>query len=122
MSWDVVLLIVVLLNTLFTINLWRVAARRPEKLKEKFFEKLLHGKPIMPQHQTPPLPPFKKSNTEFIQFFDDFDDFGEIVNQWLTDDYSGGPWRLQELPDAELRLGGYDEPMSAGVTRSSTTK
>ncbi len=34
-----------------------------------------------------------------------------MVNWWLADEYVGGPWRLQELPETELKLNyGADSP------------
>jgi hypothetical protein len=36
------------------------------------------------------------------RFFADFAEFADVVNWWLVDD--GSRWRLQELPDGDLRL------------------
>jgi hypothetical protein len=50
------------------------------------------------------------SRAAFQQFFADFEDFADVVNWWLAAPHVGGPWRLQELPDAELSLDVSDSP------------
>jgi hypothetical protein len=94
-----ILTIIVLLNVVATIELWRRAARRPEKLKKKFCDRLWWGNPITPKHEPPP--PLKTGmgvrNPE--QFSSDFEDFANVIN-WHLVDYA--PWRLQELPTFEL--------------------
>jgi hypothetical protein len=108
-----ILTIVVFLNVIATITLWRKAARRPEKLKKRFLNRLWRSKPITPKHEPPPLKKewvgiFGKNRTEqLIQFFSDFEDFGNVVNSWLADPDvhpHNSPWRLQELPNSELSL------------------
>ena len=47
-----VLGIIVFLNVMATIALWR-HARKPEKLNKKFRNALLHAAPIAPNHQPP---------------------------------------------------------------------
>jgi hypothetical protein len=37
-------------------------------------------------------------------FFSDFAEFADVVNWWLADEHVGSRWRLQELPDDDLRL------------------
>jgi hypothetical protein len=110
MSFNV-LVVIVILNVLATIALWRTAARRPGKLKMKFFAALIDNKPIVPRHQRP------KSvgegwgvHDQDRKFFADFEDFADVVNWWFDDTHDGGPWRLQELADTELRLGFHDSP------------
>ena len=108
-----ILTIIVLLNVVATIALWRRAARRPEKLKKKFRNLLWHSQPITPKHQPPP--PLKKGkwgvDEEEIQFFSDFEDFANVVNWWLADEHNQRPWRLQELPESRLlSLGDPDSP------------
>jgi hypothetical protein len=40
-----------------------------------------------------------------------FAEFANVVNWWLADKYSARPWRLQELPEVDLRLlGNFDGP------------
>lgn len=106
-----ILTIVVFLNAIATITLWQTAARRPEKLKRKFRNRLWRSKPITPKHEPPPLEKDtpgvfgEKAKTELMQFFSDFEDFANVVNSWLTDSVEhphGSPWRLQELPKYEL--------------------
>src|SRR5262245_24422426 len=103
------LTIAVLLNAGATIELWRRAARRPEKLKKKFRNRLWESKPITPKHEPPP--PLKADTygvgKKELQFFSDFEDFANVINSWLTDQHAyphGNPWRLQELPKSELSL------------------
>ena|SRR5215470_9101151 len=109
------LTIAVLLNAGATIELWRRAARRPEKLKKKFLKQLWESEPITPKHEPPP--PLKKDlfvREAELQFFSDFEDFANVINSWLTDEYAyphGNPWRLQELPKSELlHLGDPEYP------------
>jgi hypothetical protein len=108
-----VLGVIVFLNVMATIALWRAAARKPEKLKKKFISALRDSKPIVPKHKPP------KSIGESVPslvtkedrlFFDDFQDFAVVVNWWLGDEHVGGPWRLQELPDTDLQIGFRDMP------------
>jgi hypothetical protein len=102
-----ILTIVVFLNAIGTINLWQTAARRPEKLKKKFRNRLWRSEPIVPKHQPPP-PLNEKAygvHKETLQFFNDFEDFANVVNSWLADPDiypNNNPWRLQELPKSEL--------------------
>jgi hypothetical protein len=116
-----ILTIVVFANAMATITLWQTAARRPEKLKKKFLNRLWRSKPITPKHEPPPLEVNtpgvfgRKKETELIQFFSDFKDFANVVNEWLVDPYligpTGSPWRLQDLPKTDLlNLGGRDGP------------
>jgi hypothetical protein len=108
-----VLGIIVFLNVMATITLWRAAARKPPKPKKKFIAALLYSKPIVPKHQSPKtigekVPSLVREEDRL--FFDDFADFAAVVNWWLADDHVGGPWRLQELPDTELKLDFSDMP------------
>jgi hypothetical protein len=104
-----ILTIVVFLNAIATITLWQRAARRPEKLKRKFRNRLWNSNPITPKHQPPPrevkTPGLFGRKEEWMQFFSDFEDFGDVVNSWLADPDvhpHNSPWRLQELPEHEL--------------------
>ena len=84
-------------------------AGTPEKIKKKFRKQLYDTKPITPKHQPP-----KTIGGEFASlvreqhraFFADFADFANVVNWWLADEHVGSRWRLQELPETELRLHG----------------
>ena len=101
-----ILAIIIFLNVMATIALWRTAARRPERPKKKFLNRLWRSKPIMPKHEPPP--PLKEGawgvGKEELQFFSDFEDFANVVNWWLADPnvHQDCPWRLQELPKSEL--------------------
>ncbi len=88
--------IVVFLNVLATIELWRRAARRPEKLKKKFLKHILDSNPITPKHQPPKT---FNSGPKKQLFFDDFADFANVINHALAD---WSRWRLQELPETDL--------------------
>jgi hypothetical protein len=109
------LTIAVLLNAGATITLWQRAARRPEKLKKSFRNRLWESKPITPKHEPPP--PLKQDTWSVrehdLQFFSDFEDFANVVNWWLADPdvHPDNPWRLQELPKSELlKLGDPEYP------------
>jgi hypothetical protein len=103
------LTVAVLLSAGATIELWRRAARRPERLKKKFLKQLWRSEPITPKHEPPP--PLKADAygvwKEQLQFFSDFEDFANVVNSWLASPYAyahSNSWRLQELPKSELGL------------------
>ena len=53
MTTTTVLMIIIALNALATINLWREAVRRPARPSEKFIKALLRSEPIVPKHGTP---------------------------------------------------------------------
>lgn len=81
--WFNLLVVIVTLNALATISLWQVAARRPEKVKRKFFSALLNSEPITPRHQPPRA--IGEGLGSYVsdedrRFFRDFDDFAEVVN------------------------------------------
>lgn len=112
MTFDILALIV-FLNLMATVVLWREAVRKPPKLKKKFLTALLTSEPVVPKHQPPKVlgEDFPSLITEEDRlFFDDFTDFAGVVNWWLADKDVGRSWRLQELPETELGLTFYDEP------------
>jgi hypothetical protein len=99
--------IVVALNAMATISLWRDAARKPPRPKKEFLQKLNRSEPIMPKHDPPKAVggAFSSLATEhYRRFYAEFSEFAEVVNWWLADEHIGGPWRLQELPDGYVRL------------------
>jgi hypothetical protein len=106
MSFDF-LTIVVIVNALATFVLW--SERRPEKIKKKFRKQLYDTKPITPKHEPPQTIGGKFGSLvskEDRVFFADFADFANVVNWWLADEHVRSRWRLQELPETELRLHG----------------
>jgi hypothetical protein len=107
MTFETLVSIIVFVNLGLTIELWRRAVRRPEKLKRKFRNRLWWSKPITPKHEPPP--PLKTGmgvrNPE--QFSSDFEDFANVIN-WHLLDYA--PWRLQELPTFELSKLAISQP------------
>src|SRR5262245_39652592 len=110
-----ILTVIVLVNLVLPIELWRRAARRPEKLKRKFRNRLWRSKPITPKHDPPaPLETGLFVREAELQFFSDFEDFANVVNAWLADTDvhpHNSAWRLQELPKSELlELWGGDGP------------
>ena len=119
MTTTTILIIIIVLNALATVNLWREAVRRPARPSEKFIKALLRSEPIVPKHGTPTRWTYeddayiaKYERTSFGKvirarrlFFYDFEDFAVIVNSWFEE--SEYCWRLQELADNELRT---DEP------------
>jgi hypothetical protein len=94
-----ILTIIVFFNAMATITLWRTAARRPEKLKKKFLNRLWRSKPITPKHEPPPPLEAGMCVRNPEQFSSDFEDFANVINWHLVD---WAPWRLQELPTSEL--------------------
>lgn len=94
-----ILTIIVFLNAAASIELWRRAARRPEKLKREFRNRLWWGKPITPKHEPPPRLETGMGVRNPEQFSSDFEDFANVINWHLVD---WAPWRLQELPTFEL--------------------
>jgi hypothetical protein len=114
-----VLFIIVLLNVIATITLWRTAARRPAKLKKKFLTALLRSEPIVPKHQPPKT---LEGELQFMvssreqQFFDDFKEFADVVNWWLANPDFGTPWRLQELRTPNSACTFRIAPASGGVS------
>ena len=109
MSFNLLALIVAL-NVMATIALWRTAARRPGKLKKQFITTLLHSEePIEPKHRLPkPLVEGWGITKRVQQFFVDFKDFADVVNWWFSEVKTG--WRLQELSDPELKIGHHESP------------
>ena len=100
MTFETLVYIIVLVNLTLTIELWRRAARRPEKLKRKFLNQLWRTKPIMPKHQpAPPLEAGMGVKKDPAKFSSDFEVFANVINCYLID---RAPWRLQELPTIEL--------------------
>ena len=80
-----ILAVIVFLNVMATPILWRTAARRPGKLRKKFYRQLLYSEPITPKHQPPP--PLKEDTwgvtKEVRQFFNDFEDFADVIASYL---------------------------------------
>ena len=116
------LTIVVIVNALATFVLW--SERRPEKIKKKFRKQLYDTEPITPKHRPPKAIGGKFESLvskEDRVFFADFADFANVVNWWLADEHVRSRWRLQELPETELRLpmvfSGY-EPQGPTFGRS----
>jgi hypothetical protein len=106
MSFDF-LTILVIVNALVMFVLW--SERRPEKIKKKFRKQLYDTKPITPKHRPPKVigGQFESLVRENDRaFFADFADFANVVNWWLADEHVRSRWRLQELPQTELRLHG----------------
>jgi hypothetical protein len=105
-----VLVMIVVLNALATIALWRDAARKPERLKKRFIKALLESEPIEPKHRQPKtIGEGRDVHDQDRKFFADFADFAEVANWWFSDRHVKEPWRLQELPDTKLKLEGPDE-------------
>jgi hypothetical protein len=108
-----ILTIIVLLNVGGTITLWQQlqqAARKPPKFKKKFLNALLHSEPIAPRHDSPKTISGSLVTPDDRVFFSEFTHFAAVVNWWFADRHVGSPWRLQELPDTELKLGFSDMP------------
>jgi hypothetical protein len=96
-----VLIAIVAINAIVTLSLWRMMATkvsRPAGLNKKAGKALWHSDPIVPRHEKP-----KVVGDADTTFFDDFKEFADVVNWWLAD-YDESRFRLQELPDNNLRL------------------
>ena len=94
------------------IGLSQKAARKPPRPTKKFLKQLLHSEPITPKHNPPKVAGGKYPrlvDDDDCRFFVDFAEFGDVVNWWFTEDYVGSRWRLQELPDGDLRLVDYSD-------------
>jgi hypothetical protein len=110
MSFNV-LVVIVVLNALATIALWRDAARKPERLKKRFIKALLESEPIEPKHRQPKtIGEGWGVDDQDRKFFTDFADFADVANWRFSDPHVGEPWRLQELPDTGLKLDFSDSP------------
>jgi hypothetical protein len=103
---DVLAIILVVMASAI-ITLWRETARRPPRPNKKFLNELLHSEPITPQHNPWKIAGGRLSSfatDDYRRFFADFAAFADVVNWWLADEYIGNRWRLQELPDGDVRL------------------
>ncbi|KRR14542.1 hypothetical protein [Bradyrhizobium valentinum] len=105
-----VLIIIVALNALATVSLWRKVASKSSRgpqLNKKAADALWRGEPVKPKHDPPN---FAKSQWSFMaddvhrQFFDDFRKFADVANWWFADEYNASRFRLQDLPDETLSL------------------
>jgi hypothetical protein len=132
MTTTTVLMIIIALNALATINLWREAARRPARPSEKFVKALLRSEPIVPKHGTPTRWTYeddayvaKYERTSFGKmirarrlFFYDFADFAVIVNSWFekSGDLGGYKnWPTMNFGLMNLRLGSADDIPSSTI-------
>jgi hypothetical protein len=109
MTYDV-LIIIVAINAVVTISLWRKVATKSNvgpTLNKKAATALWRSEPIAPKHNPP-----RAAGGEFSslasdvdrQFFADFKEFADVVNWWLADEYIASRFRLQDLPDGDLSL------------------
>ena len=102
-----ILSILVILNLGVTYSLWRAAARKPPRPTKKFLQQLMRSEPITPKHNPP-----RVAGGDFAilasdadrRFFSDFAEFADVVNWDLSDENFGSGWRLQELPEGDVRL------------------
>jgi hypothetical protein len=105
-----VLIAIVAINAVVTLSLWRMMATkasRPAGLSKKAAKALWHSDPIVPRHDPP-----KAVGGDFLSrlrdadrtFFGDFKEFADVVNWWFADEYVGSRFRLQDLPDSDVRL------------------
>jgi hypothetical protein len=105
-----VLIIIVVINAVATLSLWRKVAtksNRSPKLNEKAATALWRSDPIIPKHDRPKAAGGKWSSLARDvdrQFFADFQDFAEVVNWWLADEFTASRFRLQDLPNGDRNL------------------
>jgi hypothetical protein len=105
----VTIIVIVIATT--SMALWR--ANKTAKVKKKFLNSLLHGNPIIPKHEQPKI--IGESIPSLVTegdrlFFGHFAEFAAVVNWWLSDGHVKSAWRLQELPNTELKLAFSDMP------------
>lgn len=96
-----------------SLSLWTSTARKPGKLRRKFLKDLLRSTPIDPQHRPAESagPGYDSLVTDEDRlFFADFAAFAALLNRWFSERDGQCPWRLQELPETELKLSFYDSP------------
>jgi hypothetical protein len=88
------LVVIVFVNAMATLRLWREAARRPERPAKDFIESLLQSAPIVPKHGRPErwtadsdaqIAKFERTSYGIVHlaqkaFFYDFSEFGRVVN------------------------------------------
>jgi hypothetical protein len=77
------------------------------RLNKKAATALWHSEPIVLKHDPPRTAGGHFSSfagEEDRQFFADFREFADVVNSRLTDEYTASRFRLQDLPDGDLRL------------------
>lgn len=102
-----VISVVVFINAMATITLWREALRKPPRPNKEFLKKLTRSEPITPKHNPPKVVGGDLSvvaDEDDRRFFADFAPFAHVVNWWLADEHFGSRWRLQERPDGDVRL------------------
>jgi hypothetical protein len=105
-----VLVAIVAINAVVTLSLWRMMdtkANRPAGLNKKAAKALWHSEPIVPRHDPPKVvggdfPSLVQDRDR--TFFDDFTEFADVVNWFLADEHVGSHFRLQDLPDGDVRL------------------
>lgn len=109
MSYEV-LIIIVVINALATLSMWRKLASKSSRgptLNKKAATALWRSDPIVPKHDPPRIVGGKFSSLadeEDRRFFADFKDFADVVNWWLSDEHTASQFRLQDLPDGDVRL------------------
>jgi hypothetical protein len=105
-----VLSIIVVINAIATLSLWRTMAsksNRGPKLKKKAATALWRSDPIVPKHDPPKTAGGAYSSLARDvdrQFFADFKDFADVVNWWLADEFGASRFRLQDLPAGDLSM------------------
>jgi hypothetical protein len=101
---------IVLINAFVTFALWRQVGRKATKsvgLNKKAAKALWGSAPIVPRHDPPTTPGGQYSGLagqEDRLFFKDFREFADVVNRRLADEFTRSSFRLQDLPDGDLRL------------------
>jgi hypothetical protein len=105
-----VLVAIVVINALGTVSLWRMMATkagRPAGLNKRAAKALWHSDPISPKHDPPKVAggdfPSLANDVDKV-FFADFREFADVVNWFLADKYVASRFRLQDLPDGDVRL------------------
>jgi hypothetical protein len=105
-----VLVIIVVINVIVTLSLWRQVASKSNRgpsLNKKAATALWKSKPIKPKHDPPKTAGAELSSLaddEDRLFFADFKEFADVANWWLADEYVASRFRLQDLPAGDVSL------------------
>jgi hypothetical protein len=86
MSYEV-LVVIVAINAISTLSLWRMMATRPARLNKKGAKSLWHSDPIVPRHDPPKFVGGAFSSLasdDDKALFLSFQEFADVVNWWLA--------------------------------------
>jgi len=99
------------------ITLFQRTSPNANRPKQQVSNDLVFGKPIVPKHERPQAigdgyPAL--AGDEDRHFFYHFAEFGNALNAWLANKFTGSNWRVQELPKTTLTLDAIDDQPTFG--------